>query len=152
MASKSKQKPTPKAASRRPAKKVAKPAKPSTGSRTVSKPAGKKALAKGAKRPAAKAPPIADVKFDMRNKIQRQKEVAWRLIDGEAVIITPSDSTMHSLNESGTRIWELINGNRTLGEVAEAVQVEFDVDADRARKDTLWFVECLAKKGLVEIS
>jgi hypothetical protein len=88
----------------------------------------------------------------MRHKVQRQKEVAWRLIDGEAVIITPSDSTMHSLNESGTRIWELISGNRTLGEVAEAVQVEFDVDAERARKDTLWFVECLAKKGLVEVS
>lgn len=88
-------------------------------------------------------------RFELDDKVQRQKEVAWRLIDGEAVIITPEDSTMHSLNDSGTRIWELITGNRSLREVADVINTEFEVGLDRAQKDTLWFVDCLAKKGLV---
>lgn len=144
------------------AKKIAKKA-------AGSKPAPKKKSAKttavgkkGAKTAAASkkrgAPPAKerlkvkaiDVKFSLHQKIQRQKEVAWRMIDGEAVIITPADSTMHSLNDVGTRIWELITGNRTLREVADVIQTEFDVEADRAQKDTIWFAECLAKKGLVE--
>lgn len=88
--------------------------------------------------------------FSLERKIQRQKDVAWRMIDGEAVIITPADSTMHTLNDVGTRIWELITGTRTLSEVAGVLCAEFEVDQERAEKDTLWFAECLAKKGLIE--
>ncbi len=88
--------------------------------------------------------------FALESRVLRQKEVAWRMIDGEAVIITPADSTMHTLNDVGTRIWELMTGDRSLAEVAELLCAEFDVDKGRAEKDTIWFVECLSKKGLVE--
>ena len=71
------------------------------------------------------------------------------MIDGEAVIVTPSDSMMHSLNEVGTRIWELMDGNRTVADIAATLQAEFEVDDKRVKADTVWFVECLAKKGLV---
>jgi hypothetical protein len=98
----------------------------------------------------ALASAVIRAKYRLDDKVQRLKEVAWRMIDGEAVIITPSDNTMHSLNESGTRIWELINGSKSLREVASVIQTEFDVDQQRAEQDTLWFVECLAKKGLVD--
>lgn len=149
-------------AKKKPAKKqkkaaIKKKAKP------TKKPAPKKAAPKKKPAPAKKAPPKksakparapveipVDIKFDLATKIQRQKDVAWRMIDGEAVIVTPADSTMHTLNDVGTRIWELMTGNRSLQEVANILCTEFDVDKDRAEKDTLWFAECLAKKGLVE--
>lgn len=105
-------------------------------------------------KPAPKSKPAPAPKeigeFSLETKIQRQKDVAWRMIDGEAVIITPSDSTMHTLNDVGTRIWELMTGTRTLREVAGVLCAEFEVDLERAEKDTLWFAECLAKKGLIE--
>ncbi len=66
------------------------------------------------------------------------------------MVITPVDSTMHSLNDTGTRIWEAIDGQRSLKEFAQVLAAEFEVARDRAQKDTLWFVECLAKKGLVD--
>ena len=134
---------TTKKATKKAAKKVTKkPAK------KVAKKPVKKIAEKPAKKAAKKAVPASD--FSIKSKISRQKDVAWRMIEGEAVIITPSDSTMHTLNETGTRIWELIDGARSLGEVAEALQAEFEVDEKKAREDTLWFAECLAKKGLVE--
>lgn len=91
----------------------------------------------------------AATSFRLSDRIQRQKNIAWRLIDGEAVIITPADSTMHSLNETGTRIWELLGQNQTVAQVADRIRQEFDVSPEVAQKDTLWFIQCLSKKGLV---
>jgi hypothetical protein len=142
---------------RKPAPKKAPKAKPVKATAARSKPVkNKPAKAGGASASKAKvqAPAVPrkplPSKFVLGHKIQRHKEVAWRMIDGEAVIITPTDSTMHSLNDVGTRIWELITGTRSLKDVAEVINSEFDVDLERAQKDTLWFVECLAKKGLIE--
>ncbi|HUU00549.1 MAG TPA: PqqD family protein [Myxococcota bacterium] len=126
--------------------------------KVVKKKAAKKAPIKK-KGGASKKPPAKRVRrisqgvqgpFALESRVQRQKEVAWRMIDGEAVIITPADSTMHTLNDVGTRIWELMTGDRSLAEMAELLCAEFDVDKGRAEKDTIWFVECLSKKGLVE--
>jgi hypothetical protein len=120
-------------------------------------PARKKAVPKkkaAPKKPkTTRTPPevLSMADFSLDAKVRRQKDVAWRMIDGEAVIITPADSQMHTLNDVGTRIWELITGDRTLREVALVLCAEFEVEKDRAEKDTLWFAECLAKKGLVNI-
>jgi hypothetical protein len=114
------------------------------------KPTKEKKVLKTAKLSGGAKQSSAPVSFNLNHVIQRQNEVAWRLIDGEAVVITPVDSTMHSLNDTGTRIWEAIDGQRSLKEVAQVLAAEFAVDRDRAQKDTLWFVECLAKKGLVD--
>ncbi len=128
-------------------KKIAKPSKKAKGKKAAPQ---KKTKPK----PAPKSKPAPAPKdlgdFSLESKIQRQRDVAWRMIDGEAVIITPADSTMHTLNDVGTRIWELMTGTRTLREVAGVLCAEFEVDRDRAEKDTLWFAECLAKKGLIE--
>jgi len=141
-------KPAPKTA-KAPAKVLAKaPAKAARPARP-GKPAGKGA-GKAAGKPAkpAKAPVRLAYKLDSR--INLRKDVAWRMIEGEAVIVTPADSMMHSLNEVGTRIWQLLDGKRTIRDVASTLAAEFEVEGSRAESDTLWFVECLAKKGLVE--
>ena len=134
-----------KAAKKKPAKKKPAKKKPAKKKPAKKKPAKKKP-AKKAKR-AVKKP--TKTKFNLKDKVARPKEVAWRMIDGEAVIVTPADSMMHSLNEVGTRIWELMDGNRTVADIAAALQAEFEVDDKRVKADTVWFVECLAKKGLV---
>ena len=116
----------------------------------LKKPAKEKKISKTAPSSGDAKQAAAPISFALNHVLQRQHEVAWRLIDGEAVVITPVDSTMHSLNDTGTRIWEAIDGQRSLKEVAQLLATEFEVDRDRAQKDTLWFVECLAKKGLVD--
>ena len=144
---KAKAKPKKKAAPKKKAKPKAKPKKKATPQKKAK--AKKAAPAKKVKsRPVPAPKDLGD--FSLESKVQRQKDVAWRMIDGEAVIITPADSTMHTLNDVGTRIWELMTGTRTLREVAGVLCAEFEVDKDRAEKDTLWFAECLAKKGLIE--
>ena len=156
---KKKAKPKPKKKAKPKPKKKAKPKpKKKIKPKPQKKIKGKKAAApkkakSGQKTKARSAPVPKDIgDFSLESKIQRQKDVAWRMIDGEAVIITPADSTMHTLNDVGTRIWELMTGTRSLREVAGVLCAEFEVDRERAEKDTLWFTECLAKKGLIEYS
>lgn len=75
-----------------------------------------------------------------------------RTIDGEAIVITPHDSTLHTLNETATFIWDRADGTRTLEDIAQELIAEFDVAEDVLRDDALAFVEEAVSKGLMQVS
>ena len=72
-----------------------------------------------------------------------------RIIDGEAVVVEPKDAMINIINETGTRIWELADGKRTVREIAGLIAEDFDVSRDRALADTAEFLLDLKEKGLV---
>jgi hypothetical protein len=76
---------------------------------------------------------------------------AWRVYDGRAVIITPEDSRLHSLNEVGTLVWEAADGRTPVTEIVARVCGEFDVTAERAAADVDAFVEDLVGRGLLSV-
>ena len=77
-------------------------------------------------------------------------QVAARIIDGEAVIVLPQNSQVNVLNEVGTRIWELIDGTRSVGGIMEAIIAEYDVSAEQAEGDVNEFIqELIDNKMLV---
>jgi hypothetical protein len=57
--------------------------------------------------------------------------------------------SIFTLNEVGARVWELLDGRRSLREVRDAVVGEFEVTADTAADDLLDFVERLEAVGAV---
>ena len=81
--------------------------------------------------------------------IAQNPDTPARTIDGEAIVITPHDSTLHTLNETATYIWDRANGTRTLEQIAEEMLDAFDIDADTLRADALAFVETAVEKGLI---
>ena len=76
---------------------------------------------------------------------------AWRVYDGRAVIITPEDSRLHTLNEVGTLVWEVADGRTPIREIVVRVCREFDVTAERATADVETFVAELVGRGLLTI-
>jgi hypothetical protein len=76
---------------------------------------------------------------------------AWRVYDGRAVIITPEDSRLHTLNEVGTLVWEGADGRTPFAEIVARVCREFDVTPERAAADVDAFVQQLAARGLLSI-
>jgi hypothetical protein len=72
-----------------------------------------------------------------------------RKIEGEAAVITPQDSTLHTFNGVGTRILELADGTRTLRQIVDTIVAEFDVPADVAAQDADVFVSELVRKGVL---
>ena len=79
----------------------------------------------------------------------KSPQTASRLIDNEAVIVVPQESEVKVLNESGSRIWELIDGKRDIRQIAEQISGEFEVPPEQALKDITGFVRELLKKQLV---
>lgn len=74
---------------------------------------------------------------------------AWRVIEGEAVILSVDTKVLRGLNPTGSRIWEVIDGRRSVDEIVEVIVKEFDVEPLRAAEDVRGFVQELLDKGLV---
>lgn len=81
-------------------------------------------------------------------RVTRAPNVAWRVLDGAAVLVAPSSPTVQTLNPVGTLVWTLADG-RTLPEMVDAVVNEFDVERTQAALDVERFVQDLVGKGLL---
>ncbi len=79
-----------------------------------------------------------------QRKPKRNKNVAWRVIEEEAILISSEDSMLHSLDEVATLIWEMADGEHTVDQIVDRVCDEYDVERERAHKDTVEFLEKLA--------
>jgi hypothetical protein len=81
--------------------------------------------------------------------LSRSPKTAWRVIEGEAVILSLDTKAFRGLNAVGSRVWELIDGRRSVDEIVEVIVREFDVTREQAAGDVQAFVRELLDKGLV---
>jgi len=56
---------------------------------------------------------------------------------------------IYTLSETASRIWELIDGQSSLGEIRDKMVEEFDVGEDDAQRDLVEFVTKLQAIGAV---
>jgi hypothetical protein len=82
---------------------------------------------------------------------EQNPRAAWRVYDGEAVIVSPEDSTLHTLNPVGTVIWEAADGRTALEAIIGRVCEAFEVDRATAARDATIFVEQLSRRGLLTV-
>ena len=80
---------------------------------------------------------------------KKSEDTASRIIDGEAVIVTPQKGVVTVLNETGSGIWHLLDGENTVEDIINAISSEFNVSREEAEKDTLCFIEELIEKDMV---
>ncbi len=79
----------------------------------------------------------------------RSPETAHQIIDGEAVIITPGQMMVHVLNSVGSKIWDLADGKKNIGDIAKTLAEEFDVSYETALKDAVEFTRDLAENKVM---
>jgi hypothetical protein len=85
--------------------------------------------------------------------IARSSAVASRVLDGEIVIMSATDSTLFSLSEVATVIWQAADGLTPLSEIVERrICAEFDVTPEAAYRDAQAFVDDLARHGILRVS
>lgn len=85
--------------------------------------------------------------------IARSTSVAARELAGEMIIMSATDSTLFSLNETATVIWLAADGSTPLSQIVERrVCQEFDVQPDEAYRDAAELVEGLASHGILLVS
>ena len=84
------------------------------------------------------------------DKPTRSDGVTARDIDEAFFIMDPRTSDLHSLNPVGARIWELVDGQRTVADIAAVIVAEYEVESGRAEGDVVEFLETLQTKKLVD--
>ncbi len=74
-------------------------------------------------------------------------QVAATLVDGQAVIVMADSGQMTVLNEVGSHIWELCDGTRSVEDIIDVIQAEYDINLQEAQQDVIEFVDRLASIG-----
>jgi hypothetical protein len=71
------------------------------------------------------------------------------VVEGEAVIIDLVTRRVLGLNRTGSLLWSLIDGRRSLGDLAAAASQRFGLSPEAAERDTRDFVGTLVGRGLI---
>jgi hypothetical protein len=58
----------------------------------------------------------------------RNTTVLWRELDGEAVLLNPKEGCSYNLNNVGTLIWKMLDGEHTPDDIARTVCELYDVE------------------------
>ena len=89
-------------------------------------------------------------------RVRHSDDVVARLIEGQLLIVPlvsgvgDLEDELYTLNETGRAIWEKLDGNRTIDEVAREMAREFDVAEEAVLLDVINLVEdLLGRKILV---
>lgn len=81
----------------------------------------------------------------------KSNKTASRVIDKEAVIVLLDKQETVVLNEVGSRIWEIIDGQKNIDEMAKTITCEFDITYAEALKDIAEFTEDMIQRGAITI-
>ena len=78
----------------------------------------------------------------------KKSKFATRYIGAELIIVPLKNSVadmneLYTLNEVGSFIWELINGENTIDEIISEIVREFNVDKKTAQNDIKTFIQKL---------
>jgi Coenzyme PQQ synthesis protein D (PqqD) len=72
-----------------------------------------------------------------------------RLIDDQTLILKLDTGRAGLLNKVGSRVWELMDGRRSLDEIVEMVGQAYDVDRLRIEGDVTAFVQALLERDML---
>ncbi len=98
---------------------------------------------------------MADAQLRMQARYQKDPNMVFRKIEDEMILVPIRQSVadlgnIYVLNELGGRIWELMNGERTLADVRDILLDEYDVMPDVLEADLLAFVQQLEAAGSIK--
>jgi hypothetical protein len=88
--------------------------------------------------------------FSGDSHVIRREDLLSAPVDQELVMLDPTTSRYHRLDPIGLRVWELLGQDRSIEEICEALEPEFEVSAERCRADVITFLDHLNRAGLVK--
>jgi DNA-binding transcriptional ArsR family regulator len=82
--------------------------------------------------------------------LRRRAEVRFRVVGEEGVVIRQDAAEVLAVNEVGASILSLLDAERTLADVLEALSLEYATDGESLRRDVEAFLVELREAGVVE--
>jgi hypothetical protein len=87
----------------------------------------------------------------------KETDLVTREIAGETIVVPVRNNvgdldSIYTLNELGTLIWQLIDGNNTVTQIVDGICIAYDVTPEEAEKDALEFLKSLEAGELIRLS
>jgi len=88
----------------------------------------------------------------------KSEDIVSREIEGELLIVPIAsgigdmEDELYTLNETGKEIWDLIDGQRTLGTISTVLSSRYDAQNDEIAKDVIGMVSELVNRKILLIS
>jgi 4-diphosphocytidyl-2C-methyl-D-erythritol kinase len=83
------------------------------------------------------------------NVLAPAPQVASRESQGELVVVLPEKGKFIVLNGTGAEVFQLMDGQRTLEEIATAVSEQYEAPLEQVQADVLTLAKKLLDRGVV---
>ncbi len=76
-------------------------------------------------------------------------DLVWRVLDDNAVVVSPRAGEVRVLNRVGTIIWQLLIEDNSPTDIEEYLISHFDVTRQHAKSDMQTFFDDLTNRGVI---
>ena len=76
-------------------------------------------------------------------------DLVWRLLDGNAIVVSPRVGEVRVLNHVGTVIWQLLIEGDSPTDIEDYLVTNFQVARQKAKSDLKVFFDDLAERGVI---
>jgi len=76
--------------------------------------------------------------------------VSWLPVEGQVVVLDLRTARYLSLNDSAARLWAVLAGGGTVGDLVASLRDEFGIDELEATRDVGAFLDDLRQRGLLD--
>ena len=87
----------------------------------------------------------------LRTRVRAAADQVSSDLGEETVILDLKQSVYHGLDETGSRIWQLVQNPTTAERISSVLLEEYEVEPQRCQQDVLTLLQELADNGLVEV-
>lgn len=91
---------------------------------------------------------VNDVPLTGETVLARATGAVEAEVDGERILLSPRDFSYFGLTGSGSHVWDLIDGTRSIDDIVASLEAEFEAEDGLIRSDVLEFVDALVAAGL----
>ena len=91
------------------------------------------------------------MKFSFSDRVEVPKDVLVRFVEKETVLLNLDTECYYGLDETGTRMWQVVTAAPSIEEAYAELLSEFDVEAELLRQHFSDLLGRLADLGLLRV-
>lgn len=91
------------------------------------------------------------MRFSFSNRFIPAKHLITKFLGEQAFIFDSKRVQVHTLNETASLIWQLVNKKHSLKQIITEICRQYDVSEKQAKKDVTEFIEKYIRKKMVEV-
>lgn len=85
-----------------------------------------------------------------RRYIINNDDISWRIVEDEVIILNLTSGFYYTLTSTGTRMWNLLERNKTTEDIIKIVSDEYGIDRQIVRDDIVYLFNELEKEDLIK--